>query len=236
MSDAKNSRAPGASSDESNTAEEIYERIYIAVLEHRLLPGTKLGEGRLATIFGSTRARVREALAHLAHEKIVELVPQHGAFIAKPTAEQAMDVFEARRLIEPAVLRRLVNTLTPEKIARLRSHQEREVDARQRDDKPTFLRLTGKFHQLVAELSGNSALARSMRELSTLTCLIISLYDAPTATSCRPDEHSEIIDAIEHRDAERAARLMLEHLDHIERSLRLDHSIIATDLEEIFSS
>ena len=45
------------------------------------------------------------------------------------------------------------------------------------------MRLSGEFHVLLAELAGNSALARSMRELSTLTCLIISLYDAPTATS-----------------------------------------------------
>ena len=99
------------------------------------MPGTKLVEERLAEIFGVSRARVREVLARLAHEQIVELYPQRGAFVAKPSIEQALDVFEARRLIEPAVLRRLVDTLTPEKVARLRQHHELEVDARRRDDK-----------------------------------------------------------------------------------------------------
>ena len=217
-----------------NAHDEIYEKIYVAILEHRLHPGTKLVEERLADIFGVSRARIREVLARLAHEQIVEIYPQRGAFVAKPTIEQALDVFEARRLIEPAVIRRLIETLSPEKLARLRQHQELELDARRRDDKRAVIRLSGEFHSLAAELAGNTALARSMRELSVLTCLMIFLYDAPTTTSCRADEHSEIIDAIAKRDAARAERLMLEHLDHIESSMKLESATEQVDLEAIF--
>lgn len=216
--------------------DDIYERIYGAIVEHRLHPGTKLGEDRLANIFGVSRARVREVLARLAHEQIVDLYPQRGAFVAKPSPEQAIDVFEARRLIEPALLRRLIHTLTSEKVARLRQHQELELDARRRDDQRAVVRLSGEFHQLVGLLAGNAALARSMRELSTLTCLIIILYDSPTATSCRADEHSDIIDAIAKRDTARAERLMLEHLNHIESSLKLDSSTEEVDLEAVFGA
>jgi DNA-binding GntR family transcriptional regulator len=226
--------SPLARFERENANDDIYERIYVAILEHRLHPGTKLGEDKLAGIFGVSRARVREVLARMAHEQIVDLYPQRGAFVAKPSPEQAMDVFEARRLIEPALLRRLIETLAPEKVARLRQHQELELDARRRDDKRAVVRLSGEFHQLIAELAGNSALARSMRELSTLTCLIIFLYDAPTATSCRADEHSEIVDAIAKRDADRAERLMLAHLDHIEGSLNHGSSAEDVDLEAIF--
>lgn len=217
-----------------NLHDEIYEKIYAAILEHRLHPGTKLVEERLADIFGVSRARIREVLARLAHEQIVEIIPQRGAYVAKPTIEQALDVFEARRLIEPAVVQRLVETLTPEKLARLRHHQELELDARRRDDKRAVVRLSGEFHSLAAELAGNSALARSMRELSTLTCLMIFLYDAPTTTSCRPDEHSQIIEAVARRDAATAVNLMLEHLDHIESGMRLEPATEEADLEAIF--
>jgi len=96
------------------------------------------------------------------------------------------------------------------------------------------VRLSGEFHQLLAQLAGNSALARSLRELSTLTCLIIFLYDAPTAISCRADEHSDIIDAIAKRDATRAEKLVIEHLDHIEKSLTLHSSPVEVDLEAVF--
>ena len=215
------------------SVEAIAEKISTAILEHRLAPGTKLGEDRLATIFGTSRAKVREVLARLAHEQIVELVPQRGAHVAKPTIEQARDVFEARRLIEPGVLRRLVGTIDDFKMQRLRRHLELEADARQRNDARAVVRLSGEFHLLLAELAGNSALARTMRELSTLTCLIISLYDAPTATSCRADEHEEIVDAIKRSDARRAETLMLHHLEHIQQSLRLDAGSDEADLESI---
>ena len=217
-----------------NTHDEIYEKIFVAILEHRLHPGTKLVEERLAEIFDVSRARVREVLARLAHEQIVEMIPQRGAYVAKPTIEQALDVFEARRLIEPAVLRRLIETLTPEKLARLRQHQELEFDARRREDKRAVVRLSGEFHSLAAELAGNTALARNMRELSVLTCLMIFLYDAPTSTSCRADEHSQIIEAIARRDAARAEKLMLEHLDHIESGMKLEGATEEVDLAAIF--
>lgn len=220
--------------ERENRHDAIYERIYTAILEHRLHPGTKLVEERLADIFTVSRARVREVLARLAHEQIVEIVPQRGAYVASPTIEQAIDVFEARRLIEPAVLRRLIETLTPERVARLREHAALEQDARRRDDRRAIVRLSGSFHTLLAEMAGNTALARHMRELSSLTCLIIFLYDAPTATSCRADEHHQIIEAIAHRDLPRAQALMLEHLEHIEGSLKLEPGISEVDLEAIF--
>ena len=88
---------------------------------------------------------------------------------------------------------------------------------------------------LLSDLSGNTALARTMRELSTLTCLIIFMYDAPTASSCRADEHENIINAIAARDIDNALKLMLNHLAHIESSLNLEPEQEDVDLASIFS-
>jgi DNA-binding GntR family transcriptional regulator len=219
-----------------NSVEEIVEKIYTTILEHRLAPGTKLGEDRLAAIFSTSRARIREVLARLANERVVDLIPQRGAFVVKPTVEQAFDVFEARRMIEPGILRRLVARVDAGILTRLREHQRMEAEARRIGDQRAIVRLSGEFHLLLAELAGNTTLVRSMRELSTITCLIIFLYDAPTATSCREDEHSAIVAAIAAKDASKAEALMLHHLDHIEQSLRLEGVSVDGDLEAIFQS
>ena len=208
-------------------------RIATAIHEHRLLPGTKLGEDRLANIFNTSRARVREVLARMARDQMVELFPQRGAFVAKPSIEQALDVFEARRLIEPGIVRRLVLNLDNSKIRRLQTHLKQEREARANSDKRATVRLSGEFHVLLAELAGNSALLRSMRELSTLTCLTISLYESAVNTCCLVDEHEAVVDAIVAGNGELAEQLMLSHLDHIQGSLRLEADADDADLEQI---
>ena len=197
----------------------IYDRILQAVLEHRLPPGTKLVEDRLAELFKTSRAQVRDVLARLAHEGVVTTVPNRGAFIATPTPEETREVFEARRLIEPGLVRRFVALRDATALERLRRLVEQEQQARSRQDGPAMVRLSGEFHIRLAECAGNGTLERTMRGLASLTCLAIFLYDAPHATSCREDEHELLLAAIARRRADRAAELMVEHLDHIEASL-----------------
>ena len=211
-------RRVGAASSE----DAIYERLLAAIFEHRLAPGTKLGEDRLAAIFGVSRARIRRVLPRLAHEGVVTLEPNRGAFVAKPTVTQARGIFEARRLIEPGIVTRFMASAGRNGVARLRQHVAAEKRARSANDKPAIVRLSGEFHVLLADMAGNAILARSMRELTSLTCLIIALYDAPSVPHCRSDEHDEIVNAIAAGERPRATRLMVEHLDHVENGLDLN--------------
>jgi DNA-binding GntR family transcriptional regulator len=201
--------------------EAIYDRIFRAVLEHRLPPGTQLVEDRLAELFETSRARVRDVLARLASEGVVQTFPNRGAFIAAPSVEQTREAFEARRLIEPALVRRLIARRDAAAVAALRAIVADEESARARQDRATMVRLSGEFHIRLAECAGNRPLARTVRELASQTMLAIYLYDAPHASACREDEHTLLVAAIEARRTERAVALMLEHLDHIEASLDL---------------
>jgi DNA-binding GntR family transcriptional regulator len=200
----------------------IYERVMTAIFEHRLPPGTKLGEDRLAGIFGVSRARIRRVLPRLAHDGVVHLEPNRGAFVAKPTVQEARDVFEARRVIEPAIVQRLLQK--PDRrtlIGRLRQHVTAERHARAANDVRAIVRMSGEFHILLAEMAGNASLARAMRELATLTCLIIALYDKPSVPHCLGDEHADIVEALAAGDSKRVSHLMIEHLNHVEEGLDL---------------
>ncbi|WP_213957993.1 MULTISPECIES: GntR family transcriptional regulator [unclassified Variovorax] len=217
--------------------EEIYERIYVAILEHRLLPGSKLPEEKMAKVFNVSRSRIREVLSRLAYEKIVELIPNRGAYIASPTVAQARDVFEARRVIEPAIIHRLVQNKSELALEGLRKHLDLEALARKQNDTRSVIRLSGEFHNLCAKHAGNAAFTRSLRELTSLTCLIILLYDAALSDSCRADEHALIVEAIARGDGVQASQLMLHHLDHIESSLELTDRLNAeVDIDAIFGA
>ena len=200
----------------------IYESILASIFEHRLPPGTKLGEDRLASIYGVSRTRIRRVLPRLAHEGVVTLEPNRGAFVASPTVADARDVFEARRVIEPGVVERLL--AQPDRraiVARLREHVALERRARAAGDTRAIVRLSGEFHILMAEMSANGLLAKTMRELASLTCLIIALYDKPSVPSCLGEEHGDIVDALAAGDAPRGKRLMIDHLGHVEENLDL---------------
>jgi DNA-binding GntR family transcriptional regulator len=223
-------------SDRGATPDDIYERVVSAIFEHRLAPGTKLGEDRLAMIFGVSRSRIRPVLARLSHEKLVRLEPNRGAFVAAPSPEEAREIFEARRLIEPGVVRRLVETIDAQGTERLRALVREEASARANNDRRAIIRMSGEFHIVMAELAGNAFLARTMRELATLTCLIIFLYDAPSIPSCHGDEHAEITETIARKDTERAVQLMVHHLDHVESTLALqEQRPVGLDLEHVFA-
>lgn len=205
--------------------EQISERITDAVMEHRLPPGIKLVEEKLASAFGVSRTKIRQALALLAQDGLVTLHPNRGAFVTRPTATESRDLFATRRLVEPEIVRNVIQRACPKDLARLSDHLEEEAEARRQGDRRRVIRLSGQFHMLLARLGGNSFIEKLMAELCPLTCLIIALFDEPQMPACPEDEHGKIVDAIAQRDEALAIELMLHHLHHIERELDLDNPI-----------
>jgi DNA-binding GntR family transcriptional regulator len=213
--------ATGSAGESALSVDQIHERILSAILEHRLPPGTQLVEHKLAGLFDVSRTKVREAIGRLVHDRIATNFPNRGAFITSPTPDEAREVFATRRLIEPELVRLATQKASARQLAALRTHVAREAKARAGSNPYALMPLTGEFHLLIAEMSGNGFLARTLRELESLTCLSIILYDAPGGDSCPQDEHERLLDAMAARDADGAAALMLHHLDHIEQGLKL---------------
>ena len=218
------------------SVDEIGDKILQAIWEHRLPPGTKLAEEKLASVFGVSRTKIRLALGKLSHDGILTVEPNRGTFVSSPTVEQARQVFNARRTLEPALLRDLCGQVRPEQLTRLRKNIAQEGEARARNDRRATIRLSGQFHVLIAEVAQNPYLGKCMRELCSLTCLVIALYDAPGMPACPYHEHETLIDAIERGDGETAAALMVEHLTHVEGTLRLEMpEDEEVDLREVFA-
>jgi len=213
---------------------DIVERIFDAVIEQRLPPGTKLSESALCEAFGVGRMRIRRSLLLLASREVVELHANRGAFVASPTPEQAREVFEARLALEPNIARLAVQRASAEDIAALTRHLEMEYVAHKERRRHDAIRLSGQFHTLLAQVAGNAILIRTMKELVTRTSLIIGLFGAGVS-NCRDDDHAAIVGAFHTRDAEKAAWMMTLHLRHIQDHLELGtKSTDSVDLMELF--
>ncbi|MCQ9617897.1 GntR family transcriptional regulator [Paenalcaligenes niemegkensis] len=218
------------------SVEEIYSRILLAITERRLLPGARLVEERLVEVTGASRTRIRQVLGRLAHEQLVTLIPNKGACIASPTVEEAQELFYTRRLLEPGMAATLAKNITPAQLKQLQQHVALEKQARAQRDSRAIIRLSGEFHMHIAEMVASRMLLRIMRELTSFTCLIITLYDKPNVSACSDHEHADLVACFKRSDADTAQKIMHDHLLSIEYALDLSSSDDELpDFEEIFS-
>jgi DNA-binding GntR family transcriptional regulator len=207
----------------------ICQSILHAVVEHRLPPGAKLTEEQLGAIFGASRTTVRSALQALAHDHIVTLAPHRSAFVSSPTIETARDIFAGRKLVEAAIAREAARRIDAAQVAELRALLSTERAALNRGDRPAAIRLSGAFHIAVAATCGEGVLTAFLRSLISRSSLVIALYGRSHASACGHDEHIALVSALGNREAESAARLMSDHLDHIfsdlDLNIREDNSV-----------
>lgn len=209
--------------------QEIHGRLFDALLDQRLAPGTRLREDELGQAFGVSRTRIRQVLIRLASEQLVTLVPNAGARVTEPTPQEAREVFDARRLIEPTLVAGFIERATPRDLKALQAFIDDEERARAEGQRHAAIRTAGGFHLHIAAQAGNATLARMLRELVSRTSLVLMRYGpqdlrepaaaAASARGCDCHEHRAIIAAVRLRDATAGGRLMREHLDRLQGQL-----------------
>jgi DNA-binding GntR family transcriptional regulator len=215
---------------EPSPTRTIVDALTQAIVEHRLQPGTKLAEQKLADHFGVSRTLVRQALFQLAQKHLVRMEPARGAFVAAPTVEEAHQVFQVRRVLEAEMVRELLRALTPAKVKALREHIAQEKAAVTRPDAAQRQQLLGDFHVRMAELAGNAVLAQILRDLVSRSSLITLMYQRESFAAHSQEEHVELVKALAAKDEKRAVKLMDEHLRHVEESLAFDRPVPSHDI------
>lgn len=212
-------RSAGASAAGATATDRVYDGIYRAIVEHRLAPGARLREEELAESFAVSRTVVRQALQRLAQDQVIELRHNRGAQVPQPGLEDAAPVFDARRVVECEIARRLGGRLTPTQLAELRAVVDAEAAAEARGDSAAAIGLSGEFHRALARLAGNPVFVRMLDELLPTTSLLMALYKRPGRPACVAHRHQEMLTALAQAGAAGSAAEMRRHLDELERSL-----------------
>lgn len=205
-------------------AQAIRDQLRDAIVDRRLVPGTKLSESEVGALFDVSRTVVRSALQMLSFEGLVRTERNRGAFVANPSPEEARQVFASRRLIEPGIAIAAAARITPADVAAFKSQlgeEARFIAERGPSARRSEIKASGDFHLLLASAAGNAILQRFMEELVARSSLVIALYGRSGVSSCGHDEHVKILEALEAGNAARASSLMLHHIDHIEADLDL---------------
>jgi DNA-binding GntR family transcriptional regulator len=217
-------------------ADRVYDAIYAAVLDHRLAPGARLREEELAETFAVSRTLVRQALHRLAQDGVIVLRPNRGAQVPEPSREEGAHVFDARRVVECEVARRLAGKLGKTALQALRRCVEAEAKALAAGDQRAAIRLSGAFHVELARQSGNPLFVRMVEELLPTTSLLIALYKAPGVPMCVAHSHRNLLTLLETATPAAAATEMRRHLNEIERSLDAPATRASPALRDVFGA
>lgn len=219
-----------------STTSHIVEALSKAIVEHRLQPGAKLVEQKLADHFGVSRTLVRQALYQLEQQHLVIIQPARGAFVASPSLQEAQEVFEVRRMLEAEMVRMFMRQISQAQIRALRDHLLQEKQAVSAESVPSRVAMLGDFHVLIATLLGNKVLQQMLSDLIARCALITLMYQSKQAAQHSNREHVGIVAAIVSKDETKAVRLMEEHLFNVVSSLSLDRKPPSHDVTKVFES
>lgn len=203
------------------TAQTTIETAIVSgILSARIRPGTRLGENQLAEIYGVSRTKIREAMMRLVTRGVVEVSPRRGWFVVEPSAEEAVRVYRARRVIECGLLRNMT-CLPVHGRQILLDHLSEEKAAMRACDRQRLTCLMGDFHIRIAEIEGNEIIIELLRDLTARTILISMLYQSDFHAAQSHEGHCRIFEAMDAGDFVRASELAVTHLDEVETGLDL---------------
>jgi DNA-binding GntR family transcriptional regulator len=196
--------------------EQVLEGLRNAILDFELQPGQRLVERELIEQIGVSRATIREALRELTAEGLVVTVPQKGAMVYSPSADEARDLYAVRASLEALTVRRFIERATPAQHDQLRATVARlEADAQGGADMHQLLRTKDLFYQA---LLGGAASPTIEQILAGVQARVRLLRATSMSQPGRPlrmaEEMRALVDAITARNVELATRLCIEHLEH----------------------
>jgi phosphonate utilization transcriptional regulator len=188
---------------------EIERRILAGVI----LPGEKLNEEALAADMRVSRGPVREAFRALEQAGLVRTEKNRGVFVRSLTHFEADELYEVRAGLDALIGRLAAERCTPAQVEALR-HLLRDMEkAARKRNVDEYYPLNVRFHDLLAQFTGNATLLATYRRLVNELHLYRreTLEHGPDSFPTSTHEHLAIVEAVSRGDAEKASRLLHDH-------------------------
>jgi DNA-binding GntR family transcriptional regulator len=201
--------------------DSVYARLRDLILSNVLRSGQKLVDRDLAEQLGVSRTPVREALGRLAMMGLVEARSRRGYYVRQYSADEVIDLYEFRKILEVNAARLAAEKLRPEHVREFdRILGDMENMGSSTSNRAQAVELDLEIHLLIAKASGNDELFKAIKNLmDKVMCFIwVDWLDPssanPETIAAANREHEELIVSIKNRDADRAAEQLGAHIDH----------------------
>lgn len=201
--------------DRASTARRVAEYLRAQIAQGKIEPGVRLNELALAAELRVSRSPIREALALLAGEGLVRVVPYKGTYVTALSKERLQDLLDFRLALEQFAVRRAIERATPQDLDRFEALIEEIAAHAKRRNLSGAVDADLAAHEYLVELAGSAHLAQTYRAMLGE----LRLYIAQTSRHYeRPDElateHAALLKAMRKRSTDEAISLIAAHITH----------------------
>jgi DNA-binding GntR family transcriptional regulator len=184
-----------------NIRQKSYELIRDHIVSNEVPPGTKINEGELARELGVSKTPVREALSKLAHEGIVEIIPNRGSFKVRLSKEDILEIMIIRETLEGLCIRLATANINDKMIQKLKAILNNFDENNLEKDFSRYPEAHKNFHALIYQTSKSPRLIRIIQSMYDLTHMLRLQYFSSSERVQRSlKAHRELVNALEKKD------------------------------------
>lgn len=195
--------------------QSAFEILRDSILTGRLFSGQHLVETTLAQELGISRGPLREALALLQKDGLVEVLPRRGRFVLAFTQRSVDEFYSLRKVMESLAVELVIESLDDKKERALKAAARRVQVAEVNRLMAPMISADLGFHQLLYDLSGHQLLQRSWADTMASKLRLLVHLTVPDEYQPLSDgsNHQPLVDAIHARDVRRARELAVDHIE-----------------------
>ncbi len=209
-------RRPGRAS----SGPYLYAALSDQIVRAELAPGERLSETELGERLGVSRTPIREALGRLRDDRLVEVRPQIGTFVARISPQAVSDAQFIREALECTSVGVSAELATEESMAQLEENLRAQERATDRIDIDAWQLLDDTYHHQICDLSGHPAVwpvnERAKSHLNRLRRLSLTM---PEYLPSMVEDHRAVADAVGSHDPDGAESALREHLRAVLREV-----------------
>jgi len=201
---------------EGSLAQRVYQAMKQAILALDFPPGANVRKAPICDKLGVSRAPVTEAIARLANDGLVDVVPQSGTHVSHFSMDEIREGVFLREALEMATVGKVTRDVTDDQLKRLGRNMRLQELLIEDDDITGFYQADEEFHQMLMEFTGYQRLPDVAQSVSLqVTRARLLLLPTPGRVAETLEEHRAIFAAIRDRDEMAAQQEMRRHIGQL---------------------
>lgn len=198
-----------------------YDALRAAIVRGDIAPDARLVEADLSTTFEMSRGAVRTALIRLEQDGLVVREPHRGARVRRVSDDEAVEILQARAVLEGLAARQAAERIDHAGAARLHSCIARQRELLETGDLLGASEVNAELHATLLELSGH---ATAMRLIESLNAQTVRYQYRTILVPGRPGasvaEHAAIVEAVTAGNEDEAELAMRRHLFNVAEAVQ----------------